>query len=47
MAIDTLAVYSAYWDSDKVNDKLGKCVSLQDPTLFTLWSGFSKGKDLV
>ena len=48
MYVDTVAIYSSYWDADQVAARHeDKCVDLHDPTLFTVWSGYTRGKDLV
>jgi hypothetical protein len=47
MAIDTIAIYSSAWSSDDVNARGGECVNLQDASLWTVWSGFTRGKDLI
>ena len=31
----------------QVNSRKGQCVNLHDTSLFTLWSGYTRGKDLV
>mmetsp|Transcript_25739 Transcript_25739/g.38030 ORF Transcript_25739/g.38030 Transcript_25739/m.38030 type:complete len:1052 (-) Transcript_25739:33-3188(-) len=47
IVIDTVAIYNTYWSSDEVNAREGNCVNLHDPALTTVWSGFTRGKDLV
>ena len=44
MAVDTVAFYGSHWDADQVSARSGECVNLHDPTLYSLWSGFTKGK---
>jgi hypothetical protein len=47
MAVDTVAIYSSAWTAAEVAANSRTCVSLKDETLWTVWSGFTRGRDLV
>lgn len=47
MILDTVAIYSRAWTYKDVATSSSPCINLNDGSLYALYSGYSRGRDLV